>query len=53
MVIDYSRTINKYTSLDAYPIPLIHDLVHEIAKYKGFSKLDLKSAYYQVPIKEE
>ena len=50
MVIDYSRTINKYTPLDAYPIPRIHDLVHELAKYSVFSKLDLKSAYYQVPL---
>ena len=53
MVIDYSRTINKYTPLDAYPIPRIHDLVHDLAKYKVFSKLDLKSAYYQVPLREE
>ena len=39
--------------MDVYPIPRIHDLVHEIAKYKVFSQLDLKNAYYQVPLKEE
>lgn len=53
MVVDYSRTINRFTLLDAYPIPRISDLVHKMAKYKYFSKLDLKSAYYQVPLKED
>ena len=27
MVIDYSRTINHYTSLDAYPLPHIEKIV--------------------------
>ena len=53
MVIDYSQTINRYTQLDAYPIPCINDLVNRIAKYKVFSKLDLRSAYHQVPIRVE
>lgn len=52
MVVDYSRTINRFTSLDAYPMPRIYDLIHKMAKYKIFSKLDLKSAYYQVPLRE-
>ena len=52
MVIDYSRTINRFTQLDAYPIPRINDLVHKMAKYRVFSKIDLKSAYYQVPLRE-
>ena len=53
MVVDYSATINRFTSLDAYPMPRINDLVQELAKYNYFSKLDLKSAYYQVPIGED
>lgn len=53
MVTEYSRTINKYTPLDAYPVPRIHDLFHDIAKYKVFSQLALKSVYYQVILKEE
>ena len=31
MVVDYSRTIKRFTLLDAYPIPRIHDLVHKLA----------------------
>lgn len=44
MVTDYSRTINKYLLLDAYPIPCIHNLVHDLVKHKVFSQLGLKSA---------
>ena len=29
------------------------DLAQEIAKYKIYSPLDLKSAYHQIPIKED
>jgi len=44
MVIDYSQTINRFTSLDAYPLPQIDQQVNELAKCKWFSTLDLKSA---------
>ena len=50
VVIDYSHTINRFTQLDAYPLPRIEDQVAELSKCKFFSTLDLKSAYYQVPI---
>ena len=50
LVIDYSQTINKFTQLDAYPLPRIDDQVNSIAQYKVFSTIDLKSAYHQVPI---
>ena len=50
MVIDYSRTINKFTHLDSYPLPKIDDIVNEVAKFKFISKLDLKSAYHQVQL---
>lgn len=52
MVVDYSQTITRFTLLEAFPIPRIHDLVHKLAKYRVYCKLDLKSAYYQVPLKE-
>ena len=52
MVIDYSQTINKFTQLDAYPLPKIQDLINTIANYRIFSKIDLRSAYHQIPIKE-
>ena len=53
LVIDYSETINRFTQLDAYPMPRIVDTVNQIAQYTVFSTIDLKSAYHQIPIKEE
>ncbi|XP_047510256.1 uncharacterized protein LOC125053090 [Pieris napi] len=50
LVIDYSQTINRYTELDAYPLPNIEDLVSKVAENIFFSLIDLKSAYHQVPI---
>lgn len=52
LCIDYSQTINQYTEPDAYPLPRIEDMVHDLAKYKVFSTFDLKSAYHQISIKE-
>ena len=52
LCLDYSQTINQYTELDAHPLPRIDDMVNNLAGYKVFSTLDLKSAYHQVPIKE-
>ena len=53
MVIDYSQTINRFTQLDAYPLPNINDMVQKIAQYSVFSTIDLRSAYHQIPLKEE
>ena len=53
MVVDYSQTVNTYTNLDAYPLPRIDDMVNKISKYSVFSTVDLKSAYHQIPLKEE
>lgn len=53
MVVDYSQTINKYTLLDAYPLPKINELINKVAQYRFFSTVDLKSAYHQVPLREE
>ncbi|KRX47069.1 Retrovirus-related Pol polyprotein from transposon gypsy, partial [Trichinella murrelli] len=50
LVVDYSATINRFTLLDAYPLPKIDTLVQTIAKYRVFSTIDLKSAYHQIPI---
>ena len=33
MVIDYSQTINRFTLLDAYPLPRIDDTINAIAQY--------------------
>ncbi|GFW69424.1 retrovirus-related Pol polyprotein from transposon opus [Trichonephila clavipes] len=50
MVVDYSQTIKKYTLLDAYPLPKIEEVILKISKNKVFSKIDLQSAYHQIPI---
>ena len=49
-MIDYSRTVNRYTELDAYPLPRIDDMANKISKYKYFATYDLKTAYHQIKI---
>ena len=53
LAIDYSQTINRFTLLDAFPLPRINDMVNKIAQYRVFSTIDLRSAYHQVPLKDE
>ena len=49
---DYSETVNKFTSLDAYPLPRLDDTINRIAQYQIFSTVDLKSAYHQISNKD-
>ena len=53
LVIDYSQTINRFTQLDAYPLLRVDEIVNKIAKFKYYSTIDLKSAYHQIPLREE
>ena len=39
--------------MDAFPLPQIDELVNRIAQYRVFSTIDLRSAYHQVPFKDE
>lgn len=50
MVVDYSQTINRETPLDAYPIPLVTEVLDQASQYKVFSYIDLKAAYHQFRI---
>ncbi len=50
--VDY-RKLNNRTVKDAYAIPRIEDTLHLLAGSKYFSKLDLRSGYWQVEMKEE
>lgn len=53
MVVDYSQTVNEYTYLDAYPQKQIDSMVEDISSHKLFSTRDLKSAYHQIPMRED
>ncbi len=51
MCIDY-RALNQITKLNRYPIPNISELFDIIGKAKVFTKLDLKSGYYQIKMQK-
>ena len=50
--IDY-RDLNAVSLLDAYPLPCIDELFNKLAKARWFSKMDLASGYYQIPMDEK
>ena len=47
LCVDY-RLLNKLTIRDAYPLPRIQDLLDDMKDATVFSKMDLKTGYYQL-----
>ena len=49
---DYKITTNKAAKTEAYPLPRTEDLFAKVSGGKTFSKLDICSAYQQIPLQE-
>ena len=52
LCVDY-RQLNKMTIKNRYPLPRIDDLFDQVQGAYVFSKIDLRSGYHQVRIKDE
>ncbi|GJZ94326.1 putative reverse transcriptase domain-containing protein [Tanacetum coccineum] len=52
MCIDY-RELNKLTVKNRYPLPRINDLFDQLQGSSVYSKIDLRSGYHQLRVREE
>ncbi|GJT63350.1 putative reverse transcriptase domain-containing protein [Tanacetum coccineum] len=52
MCIDY-RELNKLTVKNRYPLPRIDDLFDQLQGSRVYSKIDLRSGYHQLRVREE
>ncbi|GJR78899.1 putative reverse transcriptase domain-containing protein [Tanacetum coccineum] len=52
MCIDY-RELNKLTVKNRYPLPRINDLFDQLQGSSIYSKIDLRSCYHQLRVREE
>ncbi|GJT41518.1 putative reverse transcriptase domain-containing protein [Tanacetum coccineum] len=52
MYIDY-RELNKLTVKNRYPLPRIDDLFDQLQGSRVYSKIDLRSGYHQLRVREE
>ncbi|CAF4695555.1 unnamed protein product, partial [Rotaria sp. Silwood2] len=53
MVVDYKK-LNHITIKDSHPLPKMEQAIQTLGgSYKFFSKLDMKSGFWQIPIQEE
>ena len=47
------RRLNSVSKRDAYPVPLIHSILDKLRDARYLSTIDLKNAYWQIPLEEE
>ena len=47
------RKLNQVTERDAYPLPIISSILDKLRNAKCLTSLDIKSAYWQIPMAEE
>ena len=52
MCIDYQH-LNKVTVKNKYPLPRIDDLLNQLRGAQYFSKIDLRSGYHQLKVRDE
>ncbi|GJY50616.1 hypothetical protein Tco_0441463 [Tanacetum coccineum] len=52
MCIDY-RKLNKLTEKNRYPLPRIDDLFDQLQGSRVYFKIDLRSGYHQLRVREE
>ncbi|GKF93252.1 putative reverse transcriptase domain-containing protein, partial [Tanacetum coccineum] len=52
MCIDY-RELNKLTVKNRYPLSRIDDLFHQLQGSRVYSKIDLRSGYHQLRVRDE
>ena len=50
---DYKVTANRATLTESYPLPLVDELMTDLAGGKYFTKLNLSQAYLQLPLDHE
>lgn len=46
------REVNKFTKKDAYPLPFVSAILDRLRNGKFLTSLDVKSAFWQVPLEE-
>lgn len=47
------KKLNAVTKKDAYPLPFINQILNQLRDAKYLSSIDLKSAYWQIPVAKD